>query len=371
MKVIIIGGGIAGLAVGIGLERIGIETAIYEQASEPRTQGSGLTLWANALKALKQLGVDYEAYALEFNGFIRKSNGNTLIEYDEQALKSKFGVASMAIHRADLLNSLIKAYGKPIHYGLRLSHYAQDSNSITAIFDKQQTASGGILIGADGIHSHVRKQIHPTASPVYQGYGAWRGIAENISHHQVWGETWGLGARFGFIPLPSNRIYWFGTSNRPANTPPVNHREALRSQFSGWHEPIQQIIIATPDEAILYNDVLDIDPLTTWIDKRAILIGDSAHAMTPNLGQGACQAIEDAVALTQAFEQSSKWQEALATFESRRLKHTRAVQLQSRRIGRIGQLANPIINIIRDTITTLTPSSILMKQLEPILQSSS
>jgi len=132
--------------------------------------------------------------------------------------------------------------------------------------------------------------MHPQSQPVYRGYPAWRGIPPFTHAHGIWGESWGRGTRFGIVPLSDERIYWFATANRPANTPPEDHHNALYELFGDWHTPIPALIYATPDSALLYNDIEDFEPLSTWIDGRVVLPGDAAHSMTPNMGQGACQA---------------------------------------------------------------------------------
>lgn len=239
---------------------------------------------------------------------------------------------------------------------------------IRAIFDDGSSASGAVLVGADGIGSVVRQQMHPGSLPVYRGYPAWRAVLPFDHSANKWGETWGKGARFGTVPLSQGRVYWFATANRPANTPPGDHRAELKRLFGQWHEPIPQLIAATPDEAMLYNDISDIEPLNSWVDGRAVLLGDAAHAMTPNMGQGACQAIEDALALADALQSQSSLAGALSAYENRRVAHTRRVVLRSRSIGRMGQLDSSLAVMLRDGMTRLIPSQMTLRGLDFVLK---
>ena len=255
-----------------------------------------------------------------------------------------------------------------INYSKFLVRYSHHDDSIRAHFADGMQVTGDLLIGCDGIYSTVRRQMHPTVQPVYRGYPAWRAIV-NFDHENVsWGETWGRGARFGIVPLSDNRIYWFATANRPAQTPPSNHRTELKSLFADWHYPIPQLIAATADDALLYNDIADLDPLPTWIDGRAVLLGDAAHAMTPNMGQGACQAVEDAAALTVALSTYRSLDDALQAYEDRRLSHASNVVRQSRRIGRVGQLEQWFLVMLRDRLMQFIPSAIALRGFESVLQ---
>ena len=364
--------GIGGLCTAISLQNYGIAVEVYEQAPEPRAAGAGLTLWANAIRALRQMGADKAiatAYREDKGNAIHRWNGEVLSAIDAHILESQYGSVTIAVHRVDFMHALTAQVGDVIHYGKRLTQYTQDANSITASFEDGTQTSGDILIGADGIHSIVRQQMFPDAYPMFRGYAAWRAVLP-FAHsrvNQMWGETWGRGARFGIVPLSDERVYWFAPVNRPQNSPFDDHKAALMEVYGNWHNPIPAIIDETPDDALLYNDIEDLDPLSTWIDGRAVLLGDAAHAMTPNMGQGACQAIEDAVALAEALRQYQHFEVAFDAYERKRLSHTRKVVMRSRKIGQMGQLSNPVLVKLRDTITRATPSSIALRQLDLVL----
>lgn len=371
MKAIIVGAGVGGLCAAMALQQIGVETEIYEQAPEPRAAGAGLSLWPNAIHALRQiqLGGALDDIAVDIAGNIRRWDGVVLSAMDPQMVRARYGTSSVAVHRVDLMNALLDHVGDVARYGRRLARYEQDGTKIQVIFEDGTTATGDLLIGADGIHSQVRRQMQPTSHPVYRGYPGWRGVV-NFPHVQVgdiWGESWGNGARFGLVPLSQERIYWFATVNHPAGQPPDDHHFTLRQLFGGWHRPIPDVITATPAAAILYNDLHDLEPLSTWVDGRAVLLGDAAHAMTPNMGQGACQAIEDALVLAKAIQGQPDLAQALDVYQQQRIPHTTKVVLRSRNIGQIGQLSNPLAVAMRNTAMRLLPADMTLKQLDFVL----
>lgn len=370
-RAIIIGAGIGGLCTAIALQRMGVSVEIYEQAPQARAAGAGLTLWPNAMRAMRDLGVAsrLDDHLIEVSGAIRRWDGVTLSQTDYAQIKDRYDAPTIAIHRVDLMHALLDALNTPVIFGKRLTRYEQDATHITAIFDDDTRAEADLLVGADGIHSVVRSQMLPRSKPRYSGYPAWRAVV-NFDHARVdgmWGETWGRGARFGLVPISQGRVYWFATANRAANTPPADHRATLQALFGNWHSPIPDLIAATSDDELLYNDIMEIDPLSTWRDGRAVLLGDAAHAMTPNMGQGACQAIEDAAALARAMQTQADLPAALAAYESQRLPHTRRVLLQSRTIGRVGQMSQPLLVTVRDALMRRIPASATLRQLDFVL----
>ncbi|MEO0598375.1 MAG: FAD-dependent monooxygenase, partial [Chloroflexota bacterium] len=322
MKALIIGAGIGGLCTAIALQKIGVEVAIYEQATEPYATGAGLTLWANAIHALKTMGADDALDSASIGGMssIYRWDGQPLSQMESSEFERRYGVASAAVNRVDFAHALRALVGENVQYGKRFRCYINHGDSIEAIFEDDTQATADLLIGADGIGSGVRQQMRPTSQPIYRGYPAWRGIVKYDHAHVQgkWGETWGRGARFGIVPQSRGRVYWFATQNRPANTPPEHHKTTLETIFGAWHHPIPDLIRATPDDAILYHDIADIAPLSHWVDGRAVLLGDAAHAMTPNMGQGACQAIEDAMILAQALKQHPTLADALDAYQAKR-----------------------------------------------------
>ena len=376
MKAIIIGAGIGGLSTAIALRNAGMDVVIYEQASAIREVGAGLSLWPNATKALQKLGLAAELNKIsvpQADGGIHDWHGKIISAASTEFIEREFGAPVIIAHRAELLAMLTEAaHGIPMHLGTRLKQYQQDNTSITAIFENGQRETADLLIGADGIKSVIRNQmlgnLHP---PRYAGYTAWRAIAkfDYPSNADYWGESWGRGARFGLAPVNKGRVYWFAVLNAPENTPtpPEGHKAYLLNQFGNWHHPIADLITATDASAILHNDIYDVEPLTRWTDGRVALLGDSAHAMTPNLGQGACQAMEDAVALGSTIQSTPDVSVALANYQTKRMARANGIVNQSRRIGQVGQLSNPIACWLRDNLFRSLPTGMRNQQIANVV----
>jgi FAD-dependent urate hydroxylase len=370
MKAIIIGAGIGGLTTGIALQQVGIDVEIYERVSETKAVGAGLTLWANAIHALDAIGVGDAIRELSVKteaGGIHSMTGDNIMATDITTLEKHVGIPNIVVHRAELQSVLHDNFNGSIHYTKQLKHYQQSADKVCAYFEDGTQAEGDILIACDGIHSPIRQQMFPDSKPIYAGYTAYRGIVD-FDHARVgdmWGESWGYGNRFGFTPLNNNRIYWFATANTPECKSALtsSHKQTLLNMFKGWHNPIEELIIETPDDTILNNGIYEIAPLKSWQDGRVILLGDSAHAMTPNLGQGACQAIEDAVILGQLFCETSDIETVLSHYQQRRIPRSNSILKQSQQMGKMGQLENRLLCNLRNTTFKFIPNSIRIKTL--------
>lgn len=370
MKIIIIGAGIGGLTAGIALKHSGHEVEIYERASQSGTVGAGLSLWANAIHAFDQLGIGNQIRQLgvmEGDGGIHDWRGNDLMATDYAGIKALLGDTTVVVHRADLHVLLEETFGGVIHWGQTISHYSENHNKVFAHFEDGRTIQADLLIACDGIHSVIRKQMFPQSRPIYAGYTAYRGVT-HFDHSRVgnmWGESWGYGKRFGIAPLSQNRIYWFATYNAPENTivPQEKRQATLLSKFEGWHHPVTELIGETDPIAILQHDIHELNPLTSWVDGRVALLGDSAHAMTPNLGQGACQAIEDAVVLGRILKGNPDVKSALQQYQSQRISRANGVLKQSRLIGKVGQIENHRVADVRNWVAQHLPNRIAMKNL--------
>ena len=372
MKAIIIGAGIGGLATAIALQQQGIAVRVYERADALCPLGAGLSLWPNAVHVLDKLGVGdairAEMPSLQHSG-IYTADGATLSRIAGADMAKRFGTPSIVAHRADLARILAEAAGDVMSYGRAFTHYEQNKDAVVVHLSDGTFDTAQLLIGADGIRSAVRGQMQPKAQPVYRGYAAWRGVT--TFPHDVaaarWGETWGRGRRFGLLPLSEGRVYWFAAESRAQNSPPSDHKAHLMRYFGGWAAPVPAVIEATPSDDVLYHDINSLEPLSTWTAGRVVLLGDAAHAMTPDLGQGACQALEDAVVLANTLAGSDDLQAALAAYQRERIPHTKRVQTQAREIGRIGQLGNPLAVAARNGTMQVTPSVVTLTALAPIV----
>lgn len=345
-KALIMGGGIGGLATAIALKQIGMTVEVYERVTLLREVGAGLSLWANAVKAVSYLGLGQAIRALslpETAGGIHTPSGDLLMSTTNTQLAAKFGEVSVMVHRAELHDLLRNALGHELHLGMECVAVIEQAQGVRVQFRNGAEAVGDLVIGADGLHSQVRAGLHGVQPPRYSGYTAWRGVVPFDHQRLQPGETWGRGARFGQIPMQGGRVYWFATRNTPAGqqSPDGEQAELLRI-FGDWHAPIRALIEATPEIAILRNDIHDRPPLKQWGKGRMTLLGDAAHPMTPNLGQGACQALEDAVVLAKQLQAIADIPTALRAYEAARIPRTTLIVQQSQRVGMVGQWANPV-----------------------------
>ena len=234
----------------------------------------------------------------------------------------------------------------------------------------RQGCTGGAdaVVGADGLRSIVREGLGTPGALRYSGYTAWRGIAGFDTAGLMAGESVGCGQRFGLVPISGNRVYWYAAANVPEGQrePPDQAKARLTAMFAAWHDPIPALIRVTDPAAILRNNIYDRDPADRWGSGRITLLGDAAHPMTPNLGQGACQAIEDALVLARELGQGSDVEAALRRYEAQRLPRTRLVSIASRRAGQMFQIESPALCRMRDVMMRLMPSAVTFRSLSRI-----
>ena len=369
MRVLIIGGGIGGLAAAVGLRQAGFTAAVYERAPEVTEVGAGLTVWTNAVRALARLGVGpaVEKVATPLRtSELRTWRGKLLAEMDLARIGEKYGFPSVGVHRADLLQALAAACGPGVvTLKSTCTAFTHDADGVTVRFADGRTDRGDLLIGADGLRSCVRTLLHGSHRPRYAGYTAWRAVARVDRPEVPVGVTVmavGRGSQFGFLPIGNGRTYWFCTANVPEGERdvPGTVKAKLLARFAGWYAPVPAVIEATDEAAILRNDVLDRPPAPAWGTGRVTLLGDAAHPTTPNLGQGACMAIEDAVALARSLVTAPHDPvAALRAYERERIPRTAFVTNQSWRLGRWLAKESRLMCAVRDTMVKWSRSRIL------------
>ena len=372
--VLIIGAGIAGLTTAIALQQKGIDFLVFEAVPEIKPVGAGISLAANAMLVLQKLGISEE---VKRNGHsilsmaVQDENGKRISFVDSQKFKAHRGMENVAIHRGELHRILISHIDQSkIITNKRAAGFVECHDHVSVSFEDGSTCVGSAVIVADGIHSVFRKKLIPNSLPRYSGYTCWRGIVKNIWNlSQSAVEIWGAAGRFGFAPIGNNQVYWFACKNaqsKDANMMRWN-TETLAVNFQSFAQPVSTMIRNTPASELIWSDISDLEPPDQLAFGKVVLIGDAGHATTPNLGQGACMGIEDALVISEELAKTNSVEIAFQTFEQKRLRRTCFIVNTSYRLGKIAQLENKILIAIRNTLFRCTPAVVHERQVAQVL----
>jgi 2-polyprenyl-6-methoxyphenol hydroxylase-like FAD-dependent oxidoreductase len=388
MRIAVIGAGIGGLVAAAGLQRQGHEVHVFERRAEPGAVGAGITLGGNALAALDDIGLGDVVRGVSgpalgsMRSGQRQPSGRWLV-----SLPASETSPLRSMHRVELHHALLAELATGSVHADSRAQVAPDGEpeievtvgpgnpSDTSVSDSPSVGTTrrerfDLVIAADGLRSAARSAWGLDPGVRFAGYTAWRGVTESAGHlaDEV-GETWGRGARFGIVRLPDDRVYWFAALSTPTGAVFADDRAAARDIFGGWHEPIAELIEATPRAAILRHDIYDLARFPhSFAVRRGVLLGDAAHAMTPDLGQGAGQAIEDAATLVLLLSESSAGAvegtdlDAMVQWYSRlRRARTRPLWRGSRAMGRIAQAGGPLASRVRDAALRSIPGPLVAR----------
>lgn len=362
-RVLIIGGGIAGLAMASGLSRLRISPTVVEQTERFGAVGAGIVLSVNAMAMMHRLGLGEAAVAagriLEL-GELTNAKGRCLSKINTGKLRARFG-PTVTIHRAALHDVLLSGcHDLSLHAGTTVDRLIDRGEVVEATFSTGETKEFDQVIGADGLRSRTRAQIFGETPPTYAGYTCWRFVVDCPPGFDRMQEMWGRGKRFGLVPLAGDKLYCFTTANAAADTedPEAGRVERFRERFAefGGFAPAALEQVHRPDQ-LIHNDLGDL-PKHSWHKGRVLLIGDAAHATTPNMGQGAAMALEDAAILCDMLAGAESFAGVIPIFAARREPRVRFVVDQSRRIGRMAQLENPLLGSIRNLLVRAIPQRI-------------
>jgi 2-polyprenyl-6-methoxyphenol hydroxylase-like FAD-dependent oxidoreductase len=372
MKALIAGAGIAGLAAGIALRRVGVDVQIFERSREMREIGAGLMIWPNGTRALQALGVEVRAMTID-RLFFRNWRGHLLMEPPMRAISERYGSKVAVVHRADLQSALVRSLGREgLYLGAEVIGFEEAAAHVMVRLRDGTSDSGDLLIGADGLRSPVRRQLLGDGDPVYLGATIWRGMvdSEGLSLKPGHGINWiGRGSEFLAFHLADHRIYWACVTKEPRGEKPGpgGHKQDVLERFAAWEEDIPALVAATAPGAILRNDMYDRPPTRHWSGGRVTLAGDAAHPMTPNQGQGACQALEDAVALGESLEGELDIEKAFELYEKRRVRRANRAVAMSRQASRGVHIENPLLCALRDGLAGALPQGVLLRMLDSTL----
>ena len=382
-RIAIIGGGIGGLTCAIALRQRGFEPMVYEQTAELGNVGAGIWLPSNAMQVMSRLGIADDLMAAGFE-LERIELCDRLLDKPLQTVglataKEKFGYSTISILRSELQRVLVEHVGtESLQLDKRCARVLangdngdngddrSDGDMARVEFEDGTSIEADVVIGADGIRSIVREAVEPGVKLRYAGQTCYRGIAEIALPEKTartCRETWGGRARFGYSVVASDRVYWFAALTSAAggaDTGPVVAE--LTDTFQHYSPLIADILAATDDSAVSRLDLYDFAPIERWHRGRVVLLGDAAHAMTPNLGQGGAQAIEDALALARCLEQESDLERAFAALKKRRYSKVRRLIDLSWRLGKAAHYENALARRLRNWVIRATPASITERQ---------
>jgi 2-polyprenyl-6-methoxyphenol hydroxylase-like FAD-dependent oxidoreductase len=343
---------------------------VYERAPEIREIGAGVGLWTAALAVFDRLGIGDGVRALGRTwqeGGIRWSDGRYLVRYTADDFARRLGELTIGVHRGELQQLLLASLPSGVvRTDAACTDVVQRATGAAVRFADGSEASGRAVIGADGIRSVIRARLFGDR-PLHDCRTiGWRGTAavDVPGAADFTGETWGSAARFGVLPI-AGRVTWYAAAGVPRRRPaPVESKDDLRAYFGSWHEPIGALIDATDPDHIWSDHLYDRRPLRRWTKGRVTLLGDAAHPMTPDLGQGACQAVLDAWAVARALARHTDVEAAFADYERRRRHRAWMVSMVARGATSGARLSVGRLASARARLVGAVPASVALRQLE-------
>ncbi|WP_284463704.1 FAD-dependent monooxygenase [Chryseobacterium sp.] len=364
----IIGAGIGGLTLGNILKQHQYDFTLYESAPEIKPVGAGIMMAVNAMQVFDQLGLK-EKIENAGNKIHRITLSNESMKPFSKTeileLEKNYNSCNVAIHRAELQRILAEKLDPA---AIRLNHSLktiEKKENYILDFDNGTQVESTIVFGADGIKSPIRNQILKTGTIRSSGQKCWRGLVDfelpEKHHHEAF-EMWGKGKRFGFVKISEKKVYWYACINERSS----GRYLELTDIFKEYHSLVLKLIEATEEEDIICNEISDLSPIPKWYSENLCLIGDAAHATTPNMGQGACQAIEDSYILGKLLEKHKDFNFIFEQFQKIRRKKVDYIVNTSRTIGKISQWERG--NSLRNFLMSLIPERMNEKMAKKIIE---
>ncbi|MEB6677380.1 FAD-dependent urate hydroxylase HpxO [Acinetobacter haemolyticus] len=343
MNIAIVGAGMGGLTAGIALKKFGHQVTIYEQAAEILPVGAAISLWSNGVKCLNYLGLTDQIQALggemESLSYIDGLTCQTMTQFSLTPLYKEVGQRAYPVARADLQRLLMETFGlENIKLGMRMTEIEDQSEYVSIRFADGSQIKADLLIGADGTHSITRKFVlgHQVERR-YAGYVNWNGLVqidEKIAPAQQWTTYVGEGKRVSLMPIAQNRFYFFFDVPIEAGLPNQRdqYKTELKKYFKDWCSPVHQLIDRLDEQKTNRVEIHDIEPFMNFYKGRVVLLGDAAHSTTPDIGQGGCQAMEDAIYLARALQINTfGLSDALERYQNKRNDRTKEMVLRARK----------------------------------------
>ena len=354
-RVAVVGGGIAGLATALALRQRGVAATVYERASELREVGAGIVLWPNGTRVLRDLGVldavRRRAGAADSVEILR-SDGRRLAVLDT----SRPDAPSLCVRRPDLLAALAEGVGESaIQLGRELRDVEPRRQSVALSFADGSETEADVVVAADGLRSRVRDAVFGPVAVGYRGYTVWRGIGPAPTDWPSADacEAWGDAERFGLFRLAGGQAYWYVCASRPAGQRCDDEHGQALDVVRDWHPGIAETV--RQSGPVWRHDVYDRAVRGPRVRGRVVLVGDAAHGMPPDLGQGGSQALGDAASLARCLVGAGSAESALRAFAREQRRRTVPVMAQARLAAWVGQLGGRSA-AVRDALTGATPS---------------
>ncbi|MCG5432476.1 FAD-dependent oxidoreductase [Mycobacterium sp. MYCO198283] len=369
-RIVVIGAGIAGLATAVALQRRGHDVAVLEQQLDT-SSGAGISIWPNALAALDELGVGAQVRAVGggvSGGAIRWRDGRWLRRGSADRLVASLGEPLSVVRRSLLTRALADALAPgTVQRGSAVERLTIVAGGVRLHLGDGSVCEATGVVGADGVGSVAARHLNGPLGARYVGYTAWRGVAAHRLDPALAGETLGPSVEFGHVPLGPDHTYWFASRHAPEGEVSAGGElPHLRQRFADWAEPIPTLLASTDPADVLRHDVYDRDAARVWARGPVVLVGDAAHAMRPHLGQGGCQALEDAAILGAFVDGAGTLSAAFTRFVAYRRPRVAAVVRESKLVGRALNLRPAALSSLLARSTVLMPDALVDRHLASV-----
>ncbi|AUT32712.1 monooxygenase [Acinetobacter pittii] len=343
MNVVIIGAGMGGLTTGIALKKFGHQVRIFEQTEKILPVGAAISLWSNGVKCLNYLGLTDKIAKLggqmDDLAYVDGLTGDVMTQFSLLPLIEEVGQRPYPVARADLQNMLMDEFGRDqIYLGKKMVSLEDKADYVEVHFADGSSTEADLLIGADGTHSLTRAYVlGQQVQRRYAGYVNWNGlveISEDLAPAQQWTTYVGEGKRASLMPVADGKFYFFLDVPLPAglDNNRDEYKKLLKQYFVDWCQPVQQLIERLDPQKTNRVEIHDIEPFTQFYKGRVVILGDAAHSTTPDIGQGGCQAMEDAIYLARSLQINTLGlEDALRRYQNKRNERANELVLRARK----------------------------------------